>query len=81
MGIPEEQIDAKRIIIDNEVMTELNQELTAAGRDLAVKRFDTDSCGYTFHVEEGAGYSFFPIRWSVRTVIMYFHRTFLNMRC
>ena len=30
MGIPEEQIDAKRIIIDNEVMTELNQELTAA---------------------------------------------------
>ena len=54
MGIPEEQIDAKRIIIDNEVMTELNQELTAAGRDLAVKRFDTDSCGYTFHVEEGA---------------------------
>ena len=29
MGIPEEQIDAKRIIIDNEVMTELNQELTA----------------------------------------------------
>ena len=54
MGIPEEQIDARRIIIDNEVMTELNQELTAAGNELAVKRFDPDSCGYTFHVEEGA---------------------------
>ena len=77
MGIPEEQIDAKRIIIDNEVMTELNQELTAAGRDLAVKRFDTDSCGYTFHVEEGA-VTLFPIRWSVRTVIMYFHSNFFK---
>ena len=42
MGIPEEQIDARRIIIDNEVMTELNQELTAAGNELAVKRFDPD---------------------------------------
>ncbi|MCI6858109.1 MAG: hypothetical protein MR867_02285 [Eubacterium sp.] len=54
MGIPEEQIDARRIIVDNEVMTELNQELTAAGKELAVKKFDMDSFGYTFHAEEGA---------------------------
>ena len=78
MGIPEEQIDAKRIIIDNEVMTELNQELTAAGRDLAVKRFDTVDIRFMWKRER---LLFFPIRWSVRTVIMYFHRTFLNMRC
>ncbi len=54
MGISEEQIDANRVYIDNEKMTELNQELTASGGDLAVKHFDADSFGYSFHVEEGA---------------------------
>ena len=39
MGIPEEQIDARRIIIDNEVMTELNQELTAAGNETGSEAF------------------------------------------
>ena len=77
MGIPEEQIDAKRIIIDNEVMTELNQELTAAGRNLALIRIVVD-IRFMWKRER---LLFFPIRWSVRTVIMYFHRTFLNMRC
>ena len=54
MGIPEEQVDANRTYIDNQIMTELNQELTASGHDLAVKHFDVDSYGYSFHVEEGA---------------------------
>lgn len=54
MGVPEEQIDARRVIMDNESMTELNQDLTATGQELAVKRFDSDSYGYTFHVQEGA---------------------------
>ncbi|MDO5146319.1 MAG: hypothetical protein Q4D60_04890 [Eubacteriales bacterium] len=54
MGVPEEQVDDNRIYIDNQGMTELNQELTAAGRELAVKHFDTESLGYSFHVEEGA---------------------------
>lgn len=54
MGVPEEQVDANRIYIDNEIMTELNQELTAAGQELAVKHYDADSMGYSFHVEEGA---------------------------
>lgn len=80
MGIPEEQIDARRIIIDNEVMTELNQELTAAGNELAVKRFDPDSCGYTFYVEEGAVTMF-----SNTMVCPHCHnvlpQNFLNMRC
>lgn len=80
MGIPEEQIDAKRIIIDNEVMTELNQELTAAGRDLAVNALIRIVVDIRF-MWKRERLPFFPIRWSVRTVIMYFHRTFLNMRC
>lgn len=54
MGIPEEQVDADRVYIDNQIMTELNQELTASGHELAVKHFDADSFGYSFHVEEGA---------------------------
>ncbi|MCD8020398.1 MAG: hypothetical protein LUF92_12710, partial [Clostridiales bacterium] len=53
-GIPEEQVDADRVYIDNQIMTELNQELTAAGHELAVKHFDSDSYGYSFYVEEGA---------------------------
>lgn len=54
MGVPEEQVDANRVYIDNQIMTELNQELTASGHELAVKHFDGDSFGYSFHVEEGA---------------------------
>ena len=54
MGVPEEQVDASRVYIDNQIMTELNQELTASGHELAVKHFDPDSYGYSFHVEEGA---------------------------
>ena len=54
MGVPEEQVDASRVYIDNQIMTELNQELTASGHELAVKHFDPDSFGYSFHVEEGA---------------------------
>ena len=54
MGVPEEQVDANRVYIDNQIMTELNQELTASGHELAVKHFDPDSFGYSFHVEEGA---------------------------
>ena len=53
MGVPEEQVDANRVYIDNQIMTELNQELTASGHELAVKHFDPDSFGYSFHVEEG----------------------------
>ena len=61
MGIPEEQIDAKRIIIDNEALIRIVVDI----------RF----------MWKRERLLFFPIRWSVRTVIMYFHRTFLNMRC
>ena len=53
MGIPEEQIDSRRIIIDNDSITELNQELMSSGRDLAAKRYNEESCGYTFQVDEG----------------------------
>lgn len=54
MGVAQEQIDANRIIIDNDGITELNQELSAAGRELAGKYYEEDSGGYSFHVEEGA---------------------------
>ena len=54
MGVPEEQVDAERIIIDNQIMSELNQELTASGHDLAVRQYDAESCGYSFYVQEGA---------------------------
>lgn len=54
MGIPEEQVDAERIVIDNEMITELNQELTASGHELAARHYDADSGGYSFSVAEGA---------------------------
>lgn len=54
MGIPEEQVDAKRVIIDNNTISQLNQELSAAGRETARKIFDEDSQGYSFQVREGA---------------------------
>jgi hypothetical protein len=54
MGIPEDQIDAYRIILDNQGMSELNQELTASRHELAIRQYDTESCGYSFYVEEGA---------------------------
>ena len=43
MGIPEEQIDARRVVIDNSMITELNRELAATGRELAVKHYDPES--------------------------------------
>ena len=54
MGIPEEQLDAERMIVDNQILTELNQELNAAGKTLAVKNYDPDNYGYTFSAREGA---------------------------
>ena len=54
MGIPEEQIDARRVVIDNKIMSELNQELARSGRDLSVRHYDPESRGYSFHVDEGA---------------------------
>ena len=54
MGIPEDQIDAERTIVDNQIMTELNQELSTAGKELAVKHYDGNSYGYSFSVQEGA---------------------------
>lgn len=54
MGIPEEQIDADRIVMDNRTMTMLNQELSTSGRELAQRHFDEESMGYSFSVKEGA---------------------------
>lgn len=54
MGIPEEQVDAKRTVIDNPTIYQLNQELAAAGREMAQKMYDADSCGFSFQVREGA---------------------------
>lgn len=54
MGIPEEQIDADRVIMDNQTMSVLNQELSASGHELAQRHFDTESAGYSFSVKEGA---------------------------
>ncbi len=54
MGIPEEQIDGRRIVVDNAMISELNRELSAARRDLAVKNYDPQSGGYSFQVDEGA---------------------------
>ncbi|MDO4976203.1 MAG: hypothetical protein Q4E53_02960 [Eubacteriales bacterium] len=54
MGVPGEQIDGERIIVDNEILTELNQELSTAGKNLAVKHYDGDNYGYTFTAREGA---------------------------
>ena len=54
MGIPEEQIDAERIVMDNVMMTVLNQELSTAGHELAQRSYDEDSMGYSFSVKEGA---------------------------
>ena len=54
MGIPEEQIDADRVVMDNQTMSELNQEFTASGHELAKRHFDPESCGYSFSVREGA---------------------------
>lgn len=54
MGIPEEQIDAERMIIDNEKLSELNQELSAMGKNLAMKKYDANNFGYTFSAQEGA---------------------------
>ena len=54
MGVPEEQIDADRIIIDNQILTELNQELSTAGKTLAMKKYDSENYGYTFSAHEGA---------------------------
>lgn len=54
MGIPEGRVDSLRSVIDQEKMAELNQELAASGHELAVRRYDEDSNGYAFFVEEGA---------------------------
>ncbi len=54
MGVPEDRIDGRRCIIDNQALTVLNQELSSSGADLARKQYDEASCGYTFLVEEGA---------------------------
>jgi len=54
MGIPEEQLDAERMIMDNRILTELNQELSAAGKTLAAKHYNPDNYGYTFSAREGA---------------------------
>ncbi len=54
MGVPEDQIDVERIILDNDGLIELNQELSTAGKPLAMKHYDEESCGYTFTAREGA---------------------------
>ena len=54
MGIPEEQIDSRRVVVDNSMIAELNRDLSAARRDLAVKHYDPESGGYSFQVDEGA---------------------------
>lgn len=54
MGIPEEQIDARRVIMDNQMISALNQELSSSGHELAVRHFDEESQGYSFSVKEGA---------------------------
>lgn len=54
MGMPEEQVDAKRTVIDNHDIAQLNQELMASGKEVAAKIYDEDSNGYSFHVQEGA---------------------------
>ena len=54
MGMPEDRIDGRRTIIDNEALTMLNQELSSSGASLARKQYDESSFGYSFLVEEGA---------------------------
>ncbi len=54
MGIPDERVDDMRSVIDNEGIAVLNQELSISGAELAVKKYDRQSRGYTFFVEEGA---------------------------
>lgn len=54
MGIPEDQIDARRIVVDNDALVRMNQELALSGDALAQKSYDPESCGYTFHVNEAA---------------------------
>ncbi len=54
MGLPEEQIDARRIVIDNHDISQLNQELLASGKETAVKKLEEDTNGYSFHLQEGA---------------------------
>lgn len=54
MGIPEEQVDARRVFIDNEMITVLNQELSTSGHELAQRHYDEESMGYSFSVKEGA---------------------------
>lgn len=52
MGVPD--VDAKRIVIDNQIISQLNQELMASGKETAAKIYDEDSNGYSFYVREGA---------------------------
>jgi len=54
MGIPEDRIDGRRTVVDNQTLTVLNQELSSKGANLARKQYDESSCGYSFLVEEGA---------------------------
>ena len=54
MGVPEELIDARRIVVDNPMISELNRELSATHRELAVKHYDPESRGYSLQVDEGA---------------------------
>lgn len=54
MGLPEEQIDARRVIIDMQSHSRLNQELAASRQELAARRYDPESCGFSFHVRESA---------------------------
>lgn len=54
MGVPKEQLNAERMIVDNQILTELNQELTTAGKELAIKQFDEENFGYIFSAREGA---------------------------
>ncbi len=53
MGITEEHVDAKRTVIDNQDIAQLNQELMASGKEVAAKIYDEDSNGYSFHMQEG----------------------------
>ena len=54
MGIPEEQIDAHRVFIDNTAISMLNQELSTSRHELAQRHYDEESQGYSFSVKEGA---------------------------
>ena len=54
MGMPEDQIDARRIVVDNDTLVRMNQELALSQDALAKKSYEEETCGYTFHANEAA---------------------------